>query len=101
MRESVPLPIESRYASLALTPSTSRNCSASAPGTTPERQVSPPSVVTAKVPPTPLTQATFWLTAFTPIRRAVVPLACGVRVGPLLVACCAALMLLGLDGGES
>src|SRR3954452_496248 len=81
MRESVPTPAESRYATLSLTPSTSRNCKVSAPGTTREVQCSPPSVVTAKVPPTPLAQTTFALTGLTAWRRLSVPLCWGVSVG--------------------
>src|SRR4051794_4961860 len=81
MRESVPTPAESRYATLSLTPSTSRNCNVSAPGTTREVQCSPPSVVRAKVPPTPLAQTTFALTGLTAWSRLSVPLCCGVSVG--------------------
>src|SRR4051794_15673141 len=81
MRESVPTPAESRYATLSLTPSTSRNCNVSAPGTTREVQCSPPSVVRAKVPPTPLAQTTFALTGLTACSRLSVPLCCGVSVG--------------------
>src|SRR6478609_8035577 len=73
--------MESRYATVSLTPSTSRNCSASAPGTTPDLHVAPPSVVTAKVPPRPLAHTTRLFTGLTAIRLCVVPLACGVNVG--------------------
>src|SRR6187551_673741 len=78
--------MESRYATVSLTPSTSRNCSASAPGTTPDLQVAPPSVVTAKVPPRPLAHTTRLFTGLTEIRLCVVPLSCGVSLG----ACAAA-----------
>src|SRR5712671_4107621 len=88
MRESVPTPAESRYATLSLTPSTSRNCSGAkggwsclAPGTTRDRQCAPPSVVRAKVPPTPLAQTTLALTGLTACNRLSVPLCCGVSVG--------------------
>src|SRR3954452_16300403 len=81
MRESLPVPIDSRYATVSLTPSTSRNCSASAPGTTPDRHVAPPFVVTAKVPPRPLAHTTRLFTGLTAIRPCVVPLSCGVSVG--------------------
>src|SRR4051794_4000436 len=73
--------MESRYATVSLTPSTSRNCSDSAPGTTPDLHVPPPSVVTAKVPPRPLAHTTRLFTGLTAIRLCVVPLACGVSVG--------------------
>src|SRR4051812_10251459 len=73
--------MESRYATESLTPSTSRNCSDSAPGTTPDRQVAPPSVVTANVPPRPLAHTTRLFTGLTAIRLCVVPLCCGVSVG--------------------
>src|SRR3954454_5283686 len=86
MRESPPLPMESRYATVSLTPSTSRNCSDSAPGTTPDLQVAPPSVVTAKVPPRPLAHTTRLSTGLTAIRLCVVPLSCGVTVGACAVA---------------
>src|SRR3954452_1986508 len=85
MRESVPLPMESRYATLSLIPWTSRNGSASAPGTTPACQCLPPSVVTTNVPPLPLAHTTFEFTGLRPIRDAVVPLLCGVNVGPVCV----------------
>src|SRR3954466_13870939 len=81
MPESPPLPMESRYATVSLTPSTSRNCSDSAPHPTPDLQVAPPSVVTAKVPPRPLAQTTRLSTGLTAIRLCVVPLSCGVSVG--------------------
>src|SRR6187200_2401414 len=81
MRESVPPPDARRYATSALTPSTSRNCSVSAPGTTCDSQCAPPSVVRAYVPPTPLAQTTCELTGLTACRRFVVPLTCGVSVG--------------------
>src|SRR3990170_5777949 len=81
MRDRSPGPAASRYAMAWLTPSTSRNSRLSAPGTTPLRQVSPPSVVTAYVPPTPLAQAVRSLTGLMAWRRFVVPLSCGVRVG--------------------
>src|SRR5689334_4892316 len=73
--------MESRYATVSLTPSTSRNCSASAPGTTPDRHVDPPSVVTANVPPRPAAHTTRLFTGLTAIRLLVVPLSCGVSVG--------------------
>src|SRR4051812_21847373 len=72
--------MESRYATVSLTPSTSRNCSDSAPGTTPDLHVAPPSVVTAKVPPRPLAQTTRLFTGLTAISDCVVPLFCGVSV---------------------
>src|SRR5438067_8059546 len=81
MRESVPLPMESRYATLSLMPCTSRNCSVSAPGTTPACQCLPPSVLTTKVPPVPLAHTTFEFTGLIPISVAAVPLFCGVKVG--------------------
>jgi hypothetical protein len=62
-------------------PWTSRNCNASAPGTTRERQVAPPSVVRAKVPPRPLAQTTRSLTGLMACRRLAVPLCWGVSVG--------------------
>src|SRR4029077_13744132 len=74
-------PIDCRYATLALTPSTSRNCSNSAPGTTPAFQVLPPSVVTTNVPARPEAQTTCGFTGLTAISPFVVPLFCGVRVG--------------------
>src|ERR671918_3133322 len=83
MRERSPGPAASRYATASLTPSTSRNSRLSAPGTTPLRQVSPPSMVTAYVPPTPLVQTIRLLTGLMAWRRLVVPLRCGVRVGTL------------------
>src|SRR5438105_1477053 len=58
MRESVPLPMDSRYATFSFTASTSRNCSVSAPGTTPACHVLPPSVVRVNVPSLPLAQTT-------------------------------------------
>src|SRR4029450_13312568 len=54
--------MDSRYATLSLTPSTSRNCSDAAPGTTPDLQVAPPSVVTVNLPARPLAQTTRLLT---------------------------------------
>src|SRR4029077_5665793 len=82
--------MESRYAPVPLTPSTSRNCSDSAPGTTPDLHVAPPLVVTAKVPPPPLAHTTRLFTGLTAIRPCVVPLSCGVSVGG-----CAAARLVG------
>ena len=80
--ESVGLfPIDIKYATLALKASTSRNCKASAPGTTPAFQVSPPSVVTVNVPLRPDAQTTRGFTGDTAIRPLVVPLSCGVSVG--------------------
>src|SRR2546423_489572 len=73
--------MDSTYATLSLTPSTSRNCSASAPGTTPDLQVAPPSVVTVNVPPRPLAQTTCLFTGLTAISPCAVPLFCGVSVG--------------------
>src|SRR5215813_5628139 len=73
---------ERRYATFSLTASTSRNCTISAPDTTPERQVFPPSVVTAKVPNRPLAHTTREFSALTAMRPAVVPLDCGVTFGP-------------------
>src|SRR4051812_20973342 len=73
--------MESRYATVALTPSTSRNCSDSAPGTTPDVHVAPPSVVTVKVPPRPLAHTTRLFTGLTAMRLCAVPLSCGVSVG--------------------
>src|SRR6058998_2698 len=81
MRDASPLPAARRYATVSLMPSTSRNCSVSAPGTTPARQCAPPSVVTAYVPPTPLAQTTRGETGLVAWSRLVVPLCCGVRVG--------------------
>src|SRR6185369_15291002 len=74
---------ESKYATLSLTASTSRNCTVSAPGTTPERQVLPPFDVTAKVPKRPLAQTTREFAALTAIRLDVVPLCWTVTFGPL------------------
>src|SRR4051812_6418346 len=84
--------MESRYATVSLTPSTSRNCSDSAPGTTPDLHVAPPSVVTANVPPRPLAQTTRLFTGLTAIRLCVVPLSCGVSVGWRDAACFAAML---------
>src|SRR5256885_7762575 len=81
MRDASPLPAARRYATVALMPSTSRNCSVSAPGTMPARQCAPPSVVTAYVPPTPLAHTTRGETGLIACSRFVVPLCCGVRVG--------------------
>src|SRR5689334_22230650 len=67
---------------LALTASTSRNWSESAPGTTPDRQVLPPSTVLRKVPLAPLAQTICSFTGLTEINRLVVPLTCWVSVGP-------------------
>src|SRR3954471_22859156 len=73
--------MDSRYATVSLTPSTSRNCNDSAPGTTPDLQVAPPSVVRANVPPRPLAQTTRLFTGLTAISPCVVPLPWGVSVG--------------------
>src|SRR5437870_7388550 len=81
MRDSAPLPADSQLRSVSLPPSTPRNWSPSAPGTTPARHVAPPSVVTTYVPPTPLAQATRGLTGLIACSRFVVPLCCGVSVG--------------------
>src|SRR5881409_487949 len=81
MREASPEPADIRYATRSLTPSTSRNWRASAPGTTPALQVAPPSVVRAYVPATPLAQTTCGLTGLIACSRLVVPLCCGVTVG--------------------
>src|SRR5688572_17714895 len=81
MRERSPGPAASRYATSALTPSTSRNSRLSAPGTTAARQVAPPSVVRAYVPLTPLTQTTRSSTALTACKRFFVPLTWAVNVG--------------------
>src|SRR4051812_35075887 len=81
MREADPVPDASRYATLSLTPWTSRNWSVSAPATTPVCQVLPPSVVTANLPSSPLAQTTRASTGLTACRRLVVPLVCGVSTG--------------------
>src|SRR5437867_12481872 len=81
MREASPEPADIRYATRSLTPSTSRNWRASAPGTTPALQVAPPSVVRAYVPATPLAQTTCGLTGLIACSRLVVPLCCGVTAG--------------------
>src|SRR5207248_10029612 len=60
---------------------TSRNCSASAPGTTPAFHVCPPSVVTVNVPARPHAHTTCGFTGHTAIRPLVVPLFWGVSVG--------------------
>src|SRR5213594_980376 len=105
MRDAVPLPADIKYASVSLTPSTSRNWSPSAPGTTPARHVAPPSVVTTYVPPTPLAQATRGLTGLIACSRFVVPLCCGVSVGAAAAALaarvkCEAGAGLGADASE-
>src|SRR5580704_7433211 len=82
MRKSVVLfPMDIKYATLSLTPCTSRNCRFSAPGITPAFHVFPPSVVTTNVPPVPPTQTTLESTGLTEIKSWVVPLVCGVSVG--------------------
>src|SRR5215472_6771441 len=73
-----------RYATLSLTPCTSRNCRFSAPGTTAAFQVSPPSVVTTYVPPVPAAQTTREFTGLTEISNCVVPLCCRVSFGCLI-----------------
>src|SRR5262249_61119999 len=73
---------ERRYATFSLTAWTSRNCTISAPGTTPERQVLPPSLVTTKVPKRPLAQTTREFFALTAMSPEVVPLVCGGTFGP-------------------
>src|SRR5207244_12784979 len=80
MRDAVPLPADIKYASVSLTPSTSRNWSPSAPGSTRARHVAPPSVVTRYVPPTPLAQATRGLTGLIACSRVAVPLCWTVSV---------------------
>src|SRR2546428_12359461 len=105
MRDAAPLPADIKYASVSLTPSTSRNWSPSAPGTTPARQCAPPSVVTAYVPPTPLAHATRGLTGLIAWSRLVVPLCCGVSVGAAAAALaakarCEAGAGLGADASE-
>src|SRR5215471_7836207 len=86
MRKSVVLlPMDIRYATLSLTPCTSRNWRFSAPGTTAAFQVAPPSVVTTYVPPVPAAHTTRELTGLTEISSCVVPLCCGVRVGWCMV----------------
>src|SRR6266581_8808760 len=59
--------MDCRYATFSPTPWTSRNCSASAPGTTPAFQFLPPSVVTTNVPPRPDAQTTRGFTGLTAI----------------------------------
>src|SRR5689334_5978216 len=81
MRLSVPEPADMRNATRALIPSTSRNWSVSAPATTRETQVRPPSSVLAKVPPAALAHTTFASTGLTAKKRLVVPDVCGVTVG--------------------
>src|SRR5215207_4314882 len=84
MRLAVPTPAESSQATRSFSACTSRNCSASAPGTTRDRQVSPPSVVTVYVPPAALAHTTRSLTGLTAKKRSVVTLVCGVTIGPVL-----------------
>src|SRR5215471_13084087 len=85
MRKSVVLsPMDIRYATLSLTPCTSRNCSFSAPGMTAALQVSPPSVVTTYVPPVPAAQTMREFTGLTEISNWLVPLCCGVSLGCLI-----------------
>ena len=77
---------ERRYATFALTASTSRNWSVSAPGTTPGCQVFPPSVVITYVPKRPTAHTTRASTALMAMSPEVVPLVCGVTFGaPLLL----------------
>src|SRR6516225_12058787 len=80
-------PIDIRYATLALTPCTSRNCSDSAPGTTPAFQVFPPSVVTVNVPLRPEAHTTCGFTGLTAMRPFIVPLFCGVKLGWTIFGC--------------
>src|SRR5437588_2408322 len=81
MRLAAPLPADIRYATLSLTPCTSRNWSVSAPRTCRDIQVVPPSVVRANVPPAAPAHTTLSLTGLTAKNRKVVPLSCGVTVG--------------------
>jgi len=63
------IPMDIKYATLSLTPCTSRNCSAEAPFTVPAFQVSPPFVVTTNVPPTPAAHTTCAFTGLTAISK--------------------------------
>src|ERR1700739_2441833 len=76
-------PIERRYAVVALTAWTPRNCRFFAPGTWPERQVLPLSVVTMKVPAVPAAHTIFELTALTAMNNCLLPLSCGVSFGKI------------------
>src|SRR5580698_3474552 len=58
-------------------------------GTTPDRHVLPPSVVTTYVLPVPTAQTVFSSTGLTAISKAVVLLFCGVSVGPVGAGFCA------------
>src|SRR5215475_10374837 len=89
MRDWFPLPMLSRYAVVALTAWTSRNCSESAPGTRPVFQVAPPSVVRSHVPSDPLTQTVCSSTGLTAMSSAFVPLSCSKR----MIDCPVALLL--------
>src|SRR6266576_156964 len=81
MRECSPGPAASRYAVVALTPSTSRNSSAeSGPVIAPGTQVRPPSTVRDQVAWCPETHTTLSSTALTACRSAVVWLCCSVMV---------------------
>src|SRR5215472_7014315 len=70
MRDSLPFPIDNRYAVSPSMAYTLRKSSFSAPGTVPACQVSPPSVVRTNVPSVPLTQTTLRLTMLNPNRLA-------------------------------
>src|SRR3982750_832220 len=76
MRDEGPGPMLRTDAVVALTASTSRKSSAAASGIVSFVHVVPPSSVRRTVPLAPLAQATRSLTALTPRRRAVTPLAC-------------------------
>src|SRR6266511_3543384 len=84
MRLSEPPPADIRYATVSLTPCTSRNWSASAPATCRDIHVVPPSVVRANIPPAAPAHATLSLAGLTAKNRKVVPVSCGVMVGELL-----------------
>src|SRR3954464_11263520 len=94
-------PVDIRYATLALKACTSRNCKASAPGTTPAFQVSPPSVVTVNVPLQPDAHTTCGFTGETAMRPLVVPLSCGVSVGLLISGCSCALRVAQVNPAPS
>src|SRR5215510_3199907 len=76
----------SKYAVVALTPCTSRNCRESAPGTRPVFHVAPPSVVRSQVPSDPLTQTVRSSTGLTAMSSAFVPLSCSKRMIDCAVA---------------
>jgi hypothetical protein len=80
MRDWSPLPMLSAYAVRASIASMSRMSSAPAPAGDTFCHVAPPSPVRSTVPRCPLTHATSALTALTPRKVTVTPLACDVHV---------------------